>query len=97
MLICLFFSSAVNPNDEEEATGDDHTIFSELQLSSGTEKSIFHLNKLDADARLQRLRRSNIDDQRVSSAASTSTRSMNTEEKVSETSNDRFDSMIFVC
>ena len=73
---------------EDEATGDDHTLFSEVQLTSDTEKSIFHLSKLDPDARLTRLRRSNIDDQRMSSAASLSSRSVNNEDKVNLNDDD---------
>ncbi|CAF3648129.1 unnamed protein product [Rotaria sordida] len=61
---------AVDNNIDDEATGDNRTLFSEIQLSGDIDESTSNTNALDADFRLSRLRRSSIDDQRVPSVLS---------------------------
>ncbi|CAF0819266.1 unnamed protein product [Rotaria sordida] len=60
----------VDNNIDDEATGDNRTLFSEIQLSGDIDESTSNTNALDADFRLSRLRRSSIDDQRVPSVLS---------------------------
>jgi hypothetical protein len=67
----IFFFDLVYDH-EDEATGDNRTLFSEIQLSGDIDESASNANTLDADFRLSRLRRSPLDDQRVSSATSRS-------------------------
>lgn len=57
-------------SNHDEATGDNRTLFSEIQLSGDTNEPRSDTNTLDADFRLSRLRRSPIEDQRLSSASS---------------------------
>ncbi len=58
-------------DNDDEATGDNRTLFSEIQLSGDIDESTSNMNALDADFRLSRLRREPTDDdQRVSSAES---------------------------
>lgn len=57
-------------SNHDEATGDNRTLFSEIQLSGDTNEPRSDTNSLDADFRLSRLRRSPIEDQRLSSASS---------------------------
>ncbi|CAF4538264.1 unnamed protein product [Rotaria sp. Silwood1] len=61
-------------DDHDEATGDNRTLFSEIQLSGDINESMENTNALDADFRLSRLRRSSIEDQRISSALSAASR-----------------------
>jgi hypothetical protein len=68
--------------DNDEATGDNRTLFSEIQLSGDTSESTSNITALDADFRLSRLRRSPMDDQRVSSALSAVSRSVVNDTKV---------------
>ena len=66
------FAFRIVNNNDDEATGDNQTLFSEIQLSGDTNESLSNMNSLDADFRLTRLRRSPTDDQRLSSASSRS-------------------------
>lgn len=63
-------------DDEGEATGDNRTLFSEIQLSGDINESQSNTNLLDADFRLSRLRRSPIDEQRIQSGSSITSRSV---------------------
>ncbi|CAF2386113.1 unnamed protein product [Rotaria sp. Silwood2] len=60
--------------DDDEATGDNRTLFSEIQLSGDIDESISTTNALDADFRFSRLRHSPLEEQRVSSALSAASR-----------------------
>jgi hypothetical protein len=77
----IFFFHLVLDNDDE-STGDNRTLFSEIQLSGDINESESNTNMLDADFRLSRLRRSPMDDQRVSSALSAATRNVTHDTKV---------------
>jgi hypothetical protein len=68
--------------NESEATGDNRTLFSEIQLGGDINESQSNTNALDADFRLSRSRRSPIDDQRISSALSTTSRTVTNDNKV---------------
>lgn len=57
-------------NNEDEATGENRKLFSEIQLGGDIDESTSNMNALDADFRLSRLRRETIDDQRILSASS---------------------------
>jgi hypothetical protein len=69
-------------NNEDEATGENRVLFSEIQLSGDIDEFQSNTNTLDADLRLSRLRRSPMDDQRISSALSTTSRSVVNDTKV---------------
>ena len=72
-------------DDEDEATGDNYTLFSEIQLSGDINESVSSANALDADFRLSRLRRSSIAVRRVPSVLTTATnRSVTNENKVTK-------------
>ncbi|CAF5139244.1 unnamed protein product, partial [Rotaria magnacalcarata] len=66
---------------EDEATGDNRTLFSEVQLSGDINESASHDNGLEADFRLSRLRRSSVQDQRISSALSAASQIANNDIK----------------
>ncbi|CAF4208528.1 unnamed protein product, partial [Rotaria magnacalcarata] len=66
---------------EDEATGDNRTLFSEVQLSGDINESATHDNGLEADFRLSRLRRSSVQDQRISSALSAASQIANNDVK----------------
>ncbi|CAM4871450.1 unnamed protein product [Rotaria socialis] len=68
-------------DDEDEATGDNRTLFSEVQLSGDINESASHDSGLEADFRLSRLRRTSVEDQRISSALSAATRMVNNDVK----------------
>jgi hypothetical protein len=69
-------------DNEDEATGDHRTLFSEIQLSGDIDEPLSNTSILDVDFRLSRLRRSPMDDQRISSALSTTSRSVVNDTKV---------------
>ena len=69
-----YFRSVIQ--QEDEATGDDKVLFSEIKMNENINTSMFGSAKLDADFRLSRLRRRNIDDQRVLSPNSGSTQTL---------------------
>ncbi len=68
-------------NNEDEATGDNRKLFSEIQMGGDIDDSTSNMSSLAADFRLSRLRRETIEDQRLSSAAS---RHVATDNKVTE-------------
>jgi hypothetical protein len=49
-------------DNQDEATGDNRTLFSEVQLSGDIDEPTSNMNSLDADFRLSRLRREPIDE-----------------------------------
>ncbi len=49
-------------DNQDEATGDNRTLFSEVQLSGDIDEPTSNMSSLDADFRLSRLRREPIDE-----------------------------------
>lgn len=80
---------------DDEATGDNRTLFSEIQLSGDVNDSTSSTNALDADFRLSRLRRSSVEDPRVSSALSAASRMVTNDVKVIEL-NQQFYLFVFI-
>lgn len=68
--------------DEDEATGDNRTLFSEVQLSGDVDESSSTINAIDADYRVSRLRRSITGETRASSALSMSSQGIARENQV---------------
>ncbi len=66
----------VSDNNDDEATGDNRTLFSEIQVSGDVNEFKSNTNTLDADFRLSRLRRSPLGDQRASSSLSTTSQTV---------------------
>jgi hypothetical protein len=71
-------------NDEKdvEATGDNNTLFSEVQLSGDIDEATSNATAFDTDFRITRLRRSTILDRRTASGLSTRSNSALDIEKV---------------
>ena len=72
----------IDDNNDDEATGDNTTLFSEVQLSGDVDESTANGTTLDTDFRLSRLRRSTIAYRRISSVLSTRSGSFVDIEKV---------------
>jgi hypothetical protein len=75
----------VTDDIDNEATQDNNTLFSEIQLTGDIDEPSSTGTTLDTDYRLSRLRRSTIIDRRTSSSLSTRTNSVINIEKVIKT------------
>jgi hypothetical protein len=85
----------IDNTNNDEAAGDNNTIFSEVQLSGDVDESTAQRTTLDTDFRLSRLRRSTIIDRRMSSVLSTRSQSFVSIEKVIKIISDKFISIVF--
>jgi hypothetical protein len=85
----------IDNTNNDEAAGDNNTIFSEVQLSGDVDESTAQRTTLDTDFRLSRLRRSTIIDRRMSSVLSTRSQSFVSIEKVVKIISDKFITIVF--
>ncbi len=77
-------------NNDSEATQDNNTLFSEIQLSGDIDEPSSSGTPLDTDFRLSRLRRSTIIDRRTSSNLPIRSNSFADIEKVIKISFNKF-------
>lgn len=81
--IVSFYLYLVTDSIDNEATQDNNTLFSEIQLTGDIDESSTSETAIDTDFRLSRLRRSTTINRRMSSSVPTRANSISTIEKVS--------------
>lgn len=75
-----------NDDDAQEATGDNNTLFSEIQISGDIDEITTSGSAFDEDFRISRLRRPTVFDRRTASGLSTRSNSTINVEKVAKNS-----------